>query len=74
MEKAKRQRVLFTPMKAARLRLGITQAELAERVGLSMTHVSNMERAPGLMLPDVAKRIAAALAVNVDELLKGSAP
>ena len=48
---------------------GVTQAELAESVGVSQPFMSNVVR--GYKLPSVAvtKRIAEHLGVSVDELL-----
>ncbi|RKG57030.1 XRE family transcriptional regulator [Corallococcus sp. AB011P] len=61
----------------ARLRLGLTQADVAERVGIAMEVYSRMER--GRMLPraQTLRRLCDVLSVSADVLLgvgAGSAP
>ncbi|MFB1480660.1 helix-turn-helix domain-containing protein [Corallococcus sp. RDP092CA] len=61
----------------ARLRLGLTQADVADRVGIAMEVYSRMER--GKMLPRARnlRRLCDVLAVSADTLLgvkPGSAP
>ena len=55
--------------RAARLRLGLTQADVAERVGIAMEVYSRMER--GRMLPraQTLRRLCDVLAVSSDTLL-----
>ncbi|NNB85417.1 helix-turn-helix domain-containing protein [Corallococcus exiguus] len=55
--------------RAARTRLGLTQAEMAQRVGLAHAVYSRMER--GRMLPRVStiQRLCGALGVTPDELM-----
>lgn len=56
-------------VKAARLKCGITQEVLAERTGLSLPHISNIETGnTKLSLPAII-RVANALSVSVDALL-----
>lgn len=54
-----------------RERHGWTQKELAERAGLSVTFLSEIENDRRSMGSDVLLRIAEALGVSVDYLLKG---
>ncbi|NOK09822.1 helix-turn-helix domain-containing protein [Corallococcus exercitus] len=63
--------------RAARLRLGLTQADVADRVGIAMEVYSRMER--GKMLPRAQnlRRLCDVLSVSADTLLgvkPGSAP
>ncbi|MBZ4336712.1 helix-turn-helix domain-containing protein [Corallococcus sp. AS-1-12] len=55
--------------RAARTRLGLTQADMAQRVGLAHAVYSRMER--GLILPRVStlQRLCGALGVTPDELM-----
>lgn len=56
-------------IKIARIKAKITQEELANRAGLSTTHISNIETGnTKLSLPTIVN-IANALSVSVDELL-----
>lgn len=48
----------------ARTAAGLSQAELAERLGLSRAWISIVERAPGLASPDVLRRLAVALGLE----------
>ncbi|NOK20788.1 helix-turn-helix domain-containing protein [Corallococcus carmarthensis] len=60
--------------RAARTRLGLTQAEMAQRVGLASGVYSRMER--GRMLPSVStlQRLCDALGVTPDELMGHTPP
>ncbi|WP_375757989.1 helix-turn-helix domain-containing protein [Corallococcus exercitus] len=60
--------------RAARTRLGLTQAEMAKRVGLAHSVYSRMER--GRMLPSVStlQRMCGALGVTPDELMGHTPP
>jgi len=59
-------------VKAARLKMGLTQEKLAEITDYSVSHISAIETAATkLALPAIVK-IANALDVSVDELLCGS--
>ncbi len=55
--------------RAARLRLGLTQADVAERVGIAMEVYSRMER--GKVLPSVTtlRRLCQVLRIGADTLL-----
>ena len=59
---------------ALRRERGMTQLELAERMGVTDKAVSKWER--DLSLPDAASlpRLAEALAVSMEELMQGTAP
>jgi transcriptional regulator with XRE-family HTH domain len=63
-----RKRVISTPVKLARIKLGITQAELAERVSVSHNYMAALERAPQGMTDDVVARVAKALGITVAEI------
>jgi DNA-binding XRE family transcriptional regulator len=61
-------------LKALRLRAGLSQVQLAERVGLKQPNISEIEsgkRTPSL---DTLQRLAQALEVSVDDILKGIRP
>jgi transcriptional regulator with XRE-family HTH domain len=75
----KLQRILGDAARAARLRLGLTQAEVAEKVGLGSGVYGRVER--GAMMPSVPtlRRMCVALGVSSDSLLsllarEGAAP
>ena len=61
----------ISPIKLARMRTGITQAELASKLNVSVTAVSMWET--GTTHPTVSKLkpLAEALGTTVDELLTG---
>ena len=61
----------ISPIKLARMRTGITQAELASKLNVSVTAVSMWET--GVTHPTVKKLkpLAEALGTTVDELLTG---
>lgn len=56
-------------VKAARMRAGLTQEELAEKAGLSITHMSNIETGNSKLSLPMIVSLANALYVSVDELL-----
>ena len=56
-------------VKAARLRCGITQEVLAERTGLSLPHISNIETGNTKLSLPAMIHVANALSVSVDTLL-----
>ena len=58
-----------TAARAARVRLGLTQADVAERVGIAMEVYSRMER--GKVLPSVTtlRRLCQVLRIGADTLL-----
>jgi transcriptional regulator with XRE-family HTH domain len=63
-----------TRLRSLRERAGLTQTELAEKVGTDQGHISRWER--NLAMPDVAtvQRLAAALGAYAVELLIGRRP
>ena len=63
--------VTSTTIKILREKLGLTQAELAEKIGVSSKAVSKWETAKGL--PDISllQPLAAALKISLIELMKG---
>ena len=58
----------------ARQRLGLTQRELAERIGVSLRMMEYYERRADNVKSDVVKLIASTLNVTTDELLGVSLP
>jgi transcriptional regulator with XRE-family HTH domain len=48
-------------LKGARYREGLTQAQLAAKVGVKVTHISEMERGKRPIGKEMAKRLAKAL-------------
>lgn len=63
-----KKRVIATPVKLARIKLGITQAELADRVRISRNYMAALERAPEGMTDDVAVRVAKALGITTADI------
>lgn len=65
----KLQRLLGEAARAARLRLGLTQAEVAEKVGLKPGVYGRVER--GMMMPSVPtlRRMCETLGISSDVLL-----
>lgn len=59
----------MTPMRDARKRLGMTQKQLAEQVGISQAHICNLEKEKEQASPDLAKRLATALGITVMQIL-----
>ncbi len=51
-------------LKGARKREGLTQADLAARLGISQTHISEMERGKRPIGKEMAKRLAKVLGVD----------
>ncbi len=60
--------ILAKNMRINRQRLGITQAELAERASISSNFVTMIELQHKFPAPEVLERIATALGVEVHEL------
>lgn len=58
-------------VRAARVRAGMTQEQLAERSGLHQTYLSDIERGKRNVTLDVVERLAAALEVPPLALLSG---
>lgn len=61
-------------IRAARLRKGWTQEELAEKAGLSPTHVSVIERAGNSVKLETFVSICCALGVSADDVLQDLVP
>ncbi len=60
----------LSALRAARLRVGMSQVNLAARTGLSLGTIANAERAPRDMLSErTAQRCAQILGVKPEELL-----
>ncbi|EEG08211.1 helix-turn-helix transcriptional regulator [Pseudogulbenkiania ferrooxidans] len=59
----------MTPMKEARKRLGLTQNDLAKAVGASQAHISKLENGTEQVSPDLAKRLAVELGLDVVKIL-----
>lgn len=57
-----------SPLAVHRFSAGMTQAQLAERAGISRTAVANIERGEHGARPLTAKALAAALGVPVEQL------
>ena len=68
MSKGARQR-LAANLRGARARLGLSQERLAERAGLHRTYVGGIERAERNVSIDNIERLAAALEVDIVDLL-----
>ena len=58
-----------SPVRVRREARGLTQAVLAERAGTTVGTVSLVERAPGLLRPTMAARLAQVLEVPPEALL-----
>ena len=56
-------------IKETRMRAGLTQVQLAEMIGMSHKHLSNVERGMYEVRTDGIKRISEALGVSSDYLL-----
>lgn len=61
-------------IRAARLTKGWTQEELAEKAGISPTHVSVIERAGNSVKPETFVSICCALGVSADDVLQDLVP
>jgi len=61
-----------SPLRQARRRAGLTAEALALRAGVSLGWVRVIERAPGLMSPALAARLAATLGVDPRDVLGAS--
>jgi len=64
-------RALGLRMEAIRLTLGLTQREIADRVGLSRASITNIEAGKQRILLDDVPRLAKALGTSPEHLLKG---
>jgi transcriptional regulator with XRE-family HTH domain len=59
----------ITALRETRRRAGLTAEMLAQRAGVSVGWLFTCERAPGLMSPELAARLAAALGVDPRSLM-----
>ncbi|MDR1616994.1 MAG: helix-turn-helix domain-containing protein, partial [Syntrophomonadaceae bacterium] len=55
-------------IKILRAKRGLSQADLAEKVDISINFISNIERGIKYPQPDILSRIASVLGVEVNEL------
>ena len=55
-------------IKSIRARRGLSQAGLAEKAGISITFLSNIERGLKYPLPDILSKIANTLDIEVNQL------
>lgn len=69
-EKHRLRSILAQNILRARLTLGLSQEALAHRAGLHRTYVGSVERRERNISVDNIQKIAAALGVNADELLR----
>jgi transcriptional regulator with XRE-family HTH domain len=58
-------------LREARIAKGLTQTDLAALTATSTSAISLYERAPVLLLPGTAKKLAAALGIAAADLLHG---
>lgn len=61
--------IIAKNIKAHRLRLGLTQAELADRCDFQVQYVSRLETVPQNVSVDILVRVAAGLEVSIIELV-----
>lgn len=61
----------MTDIKTARNRLGMTQSQLAERIGVERTVLTHWENGDTSPRVEHLPRIADALGVSIDELVRG---
>ena len=61
-------------IKAARKKLGLKQADLAEKLNISPSHMSNIETGDTNYGVDIFMRITETLQVSADELLRTDVP
>lgn len=59
-------------IRGSRTQLNLSQAELAERTELSMSHISDIENGKINFTVDVLKRLSAALGCSADYILTGT--
>jgi len=67
---SKTRQILANNIRNARLKLGLSQEHLADKVGLHRTYIGSVERAERNVTIDNIERIAKALGISVIELLK----
>jgi DNA-binding XRE family transcriptional regulator len=66
--------VFAASLKAARIKQGLTQAQLAERAGLLQQYVSLVEQGKQNVTLTTAQALARVLRLNVSDMLRGTAP
>jgi transcriptional regulator with XRE-family HTH domain len=66
--------VFAASLKAARIKQGLTQAQLAERAGLLQQYVSLVEQGKQNVTLTTAQALARVLRQNVSDMLRGAAP
>lgn len=71
-EKAKRKLLIGPQIKRLRTSLSLTQAELADRIGVSATYVNLMERNQRPVSANVLLALAEVFDVNLSELARGT--
>ncbi|GHT54016.1 hypothetical protein FACS1894106_5220 [Spirochaetia bacterium] len=71
MEEQELRDVLGKNIKLFRSRKGLSQADLAEKSGISITFLSNIERGNNFPLAGTLCRLAKVLGVEIFELFKG---
>jgi DNA-binding XRE family transcriptional regulator len=67
------QRHIGTLLRQARTAMGLTQSEVAERVGMNQSTYARLEQSAGPKLATI-QRIATALEIPVDWILRGTTP
>jgi transcriptional regulator with XRE-family HTH domain len=72
LEELRPELALIRAMREARLRAGLTQAQLAQRMGTTQSAIARLERGPRLPSLKVLRRLAAVtgsgLVVRLDEV------
>jgi transcriptional regulator with XRE-family HTH domain len=61
--------IVAKQIKTTRLQMGLTQAELAKRAGISIRYLSRLETEPQNLSLDVLEEVAKALRMTPSELL-----
>ncbi len=69
MKKAAKRSALGERISAARQTAGLSQAQLADKLGVSQQMVGYLELAPVAIRPELLAKLSEALAVSVDQLL-----
>lgn len=62
--------VMWFCLREVRERIGMTQSDLAKASDVSQSHISEIESGKAIPTVFVAKKLAAALGVSVDELIQ----
>jgi transcriptional regulator with XRE-family HTH domain len=68
----KERKILALNLRRLRAEQGISQEDLADRAGLHRTYVGSVERGERNISIDNIAKLAAALGVEANELLRGS--